>query len=278
MTAVVGDLRFQVIHGSSSCAEHPSITIDAPPGWKILGGGASVDWTGPCAPPSPAGNLLTGVFPNDDGTSWTATSKDHLTPSPANIVAYAIVAQMKDGSPIPTSAYKIVYGTSSPANHPTHTVGLPDEFDVVGGGARVNYTGLGSMLWETHPVGNGLSWVASAKDHLKPDPSTITVWAIGLKRSFLEGIGLYPHLLEQYSVLPVPHPSVVVEVPGEGYYITGGGARMNWDVNPSAVGSLLTATYPGPDGQTWLANGKDHLQSDPSTIMGWAIALRAPGW
>jgi hypothetical protein len=275
MTTVVGNLRFQVIHGASSCAQHPSITIDAPPGWKILGGGAFVDWTGPCAPPSPVGNLLTGVFPNDDGTTWTATSKDHLTPSPANIVAYAIVAQMKNGLPIPSGAYKIVSYTSSQANHPTLNVRLPIQYAVVGGGARANYTGLGSMLWATYPVEDGNSWIGAAKDHIDPDPSTITVWAIGLDRLFLHGAGLSVNVYENTSTPPVPHPSVVVDVPGEDFHLSGGGARVNWDVNPSAVGSLLTATYPGPNNRTWVADGKDHLQPDPSTITGWAIALRA---
>jgi hypothetical protein len=271
-TAVVGRLRFAVIRGISSCAGRPSTTTYAPPGWKILGGGAFVNWTGPCAPPAPAGNLLTGVFPNEEGTTWTATSKDHLTPSAANIVAYAIVAQFDDGSPISHDDYTIVSNTSGIAPHPSLTVPLPEEFAVVGGGARANYTGLGSMLYATYPV-EDKAWFGAAKDHLEPDPSTITVWAIGLRRSFLGELGLFLRTFETTSSPPVPHPHVVVDVPDEEFHITGGGACVNWDVNPSAEGSLLTATYPGADNKTWVADGKDHIKPDPSTITAWAIAV-----
>src|SRR5258708_9385303 len=151
-TYYFGALRFQLLKAISGCEQHPTVTLSAPPGTVILGGGAYVDWDGPCSPPSPPGNLLTAMYPNDKGTTWTVASKDHLEKSVARVIAYCIVAQMQDGTPIPSENYKIASGTSPSAAHPTLKVDLPAGFTVVGGGARVNYTGLGNMLYASYPT------------------------------------------------------------------------------------------------------------------------------
>jgi len=79
-------------------------------------------------------------------------SKDHINVSPARIIAYCIVAHMKNGSPISPANYKVVSDMSAVAAHPTLQVNLPSVFTVVGGGARANCGGgVGSMLF----------WIAS---------------------------------------------------------------------------------------------------------------------
>ncbi|MBV8370353.1 MAG: hypothetical protein JO036_15710 [Candidatus Eremiobacteraeota bacterium] len=67
------------------------------------------------------------------------------------------------------------------------------------------------------------------------------------------------------------HPQVTVDVPA-GFKIIGGGALDNWG---SGVGNMLTAAYPqGPN--AWFVAGKDHEQSSPATIIGFAIAIHDP--
>jgi hypothetical protein len=89
------------------------------------------------------------------------------------------------------------------------------------------------MLWLTYPV-EEKGWVGSAKN---PDPSTITVWAIGLKRSFLVELKVAVQIYRDTSSPPVPHPHVVIVVPGDNFHIIGGGAHVNRDIDPSAVGA-----------------------------------------
>jgi hypothetical protein len=62
---------------------HPSAEATPPSGYKMVGGGARVDYG------SGAGNLLTASYPLDSKT-WKVTSKDHLDSSPARIHAYAL--------------------------------------------------------------------------------------------------------------------------------------------------------------------------------------------
>jgi hypothetical protein len=265
----MGVLSFQLLKATSDYASHPSVTIEAPKGTVILGGGAYVDWDGPDSPPNPLGNLLTGIFPNDAGTTWTATSKDHLQPSPARIVAYCIVAQTRGGTPISKDDYTIVNKTSATAPHPTQQVNLPSGFVVVGGGARANYGGgLGSLLYETRPTDGLDGWVGSAKDHLQSDPATITVWAIGLRKAFLDEAGMTVTSVNSTTSKVAHHPRHALVVPD--FHLTGGGARTNW----KGLGSLLTATFP-QDRQTWIAQGKDHIESDPATITAWAVGFKS---
>src|ERR1700722_14717226 len=184
-TYTVGALKFQLLKATSACVNHPSVSITSPSGWLILGGGAFVDWKSTCSPFNPpAGNLLTGMFPDGNGETWTVTSKDHMQESSARIFGYCFIAQMKDGSPIARSDYRITTGTSNVVSHPTLQVRLPSEFTLVGGGVRANYSGGGSMLFASYPADGVDAWVGSAKDHFASDPSSITVWAIGLRKTF----------------------------------------------------------------------------------------------
>lgn len=261
-------LNFELLKATSDCAQHPTVTITAPAGTVIMGGGAYVEWnTGPCAPPSPPGNMLTAMYPNSSGTTWTVASKDHSLANRARIFAYCIVAKMKDGTPISALNYKVVSATSGVAAHPKLQVDLPPEFTVVGGGAKANYTGNGSILYASYPTSGLGGWVGSAKDHNISDPATITVWAIGLRESFLKDAGMRVSSFSNTSSPAVNHPSDTFVVPD--FYLTGVGARVNWKSN----GNLLTASFP-QDHHTVVVKGKDHQVADPATITAYAIGFR----
>jgi len=262
-----GVLNLRLLKATSEGAHHPTTTLTAPKGTVILGGGAYVDWDGPFSPPSPPGNLLTAMYPNDKGTTWTVASKDHIIESKARVIAYCIVAQMKDGSPISADNYKVVNATSAVvANQPTMQVDLPIGYTIVGGGARTNYSGEGSLLFASYPTAQLRGWIGSAKDHVQLDPATITVWAIGLKESFLKRAGMIVRLFNTTSSLPANHPRHTFVFPD--FYLTGAGARVNWN----GQGNLLTASYP-QDRQTVVAEGKDHDQVDRATITAYAIGF-----
>jgi hypothetical protein len=207
------------------------------------------------------------MFPNNEGTAWTVSAKDHLVASPANVVAYCIVARQKNGSPIPSDVYKIVDQTSNVVAHPTQQVNLPEGFSVVGGGARTNSQGPGSLLFASNPTPGLDGWVGSAKDHIQSDPASITVWAIGLKDSFLSHAHLTVSVKTSTSAA-TNHPHLALVIPD--FQMTGGGARVNW----SSVGNLLTASFP-QDRQTWVAEGKDHVLAERSTITAFAVGFQA---
>jgi hypothetical protein len=174
---------------------------------------------------------------------------------------------MSSGDPILYEDYIVVENESPPAHHPITQAVLPEGWILVGGGARANYgTKVGSLLYSSSPSG-GDSWIAAAKDHSQVDIATVTSFAIGVKRSFLEGVQL--SVIQKSVTSDVTNwPSV--ECPLEQRYrLVGGGARANW----GGSGSLLTASYPKDNQNMWVAAAKDHLAADPSSVTAWCIGL-----
>ncbi len=214
----IGPLRLQILAATSSCADHPSVTVVAPNGWHILGGGAFVHWEdGVCTTPPAPGNLLTAMYPAS-ATVWQANSKDHELVSPAQITGYCIAAHasvpggntsVRNGGnswfaaskdhdvadPATVTAFAIgltatflagaglaviyqSYSAPCATHWPWATLIVPG-FHLSGGGAQDNWTGNGNLLTASFPQ-DRQTWRARGKDHVVSDPSTITAWGIGL--------------------------------------------------------------------------------------------------
>ena len=137
---------------------------------------------------------------------------------------------------------------------------------VIGGGARANWTGEGSLLHASHP-GEINSWIASAKDHITQEVATVSAFAIGVKKSFLDEVGLkiIQKKITSKELIAQPNSNCTLD---QSYRLTCGGAKTIW----SDAGNLLTASFP-QNRHSWVAQGKDHRRSDPATITAWAIGL-----
>lgn len=80
------------------------------------------------------------------------------------------------------------HADSAVANHPAASVQLPQGFVLTAGGAEVHWQGKGNLLWalqpEFLPHGDAQSpqgFTARSKDHIDPDPASLTVWAVGIR-------------------------------------------------------------------------------------------------
>jgi hypothetical protein len=80
----VGRLSSTIVRAQSSQVPHPAAVATLPPGYALTGGGAEVHYHG-------AGNLLWKLEPSVTWVpSFSAASKDHGTPDPATLTAYAL--------------------------------------------------------------------------------------------------------------------------------------------------------------------------------------------
>jgi hypothetical protein len=254
---VVPSLKLQRWPGSTSeAAAHPAARVEVPIGWKILGGGARVNWTG-------AGNLLTASYP-ESLRVWVAESKDHRDSDPASIDVWAIAVW----DPEDQWDVRIFPHTSEKTSHPSATVLVDSGYLMTGGGARVDYgDGDGNLLTASFPL-SANAWQARSKDHMYASQATITAYAIGIKprtgENHLE-VKLFPPS-ESSSKEEWPKHQITVD---GGYVLTGGGALVNWQ----GSGNLLTASYPVDD-RTWEATSKSHVLSSPATITVYAIGVK----
>lgn len=71
----------EIFSTTSAAATHPIAEASVGQGFRLVGGGAQVNWQG-------NGNLLIASYP--DGSKWLAASKDHFNPESCTITSYAI--------------------------------------------------------------------------------------------------------------------------------------------------------------------------------------------
>jgi hypothetical protein len=253
----------------------PITTYNAEAGWKIIGGGARVNW-------KTTGSMLLSSYPEFQGR-WIATSAD-------NVFHQHDGGPDSDGMPYDDRADIDVYvlaiydpgdvwevqikqsDPGSPAgeiNQELATLDQPNDrlsrFTLTGGGAR-SY-GYQNYLTASFPYQDS-SWSAKSKSHRFPNASRLEAFAIGLrykKAKFdLESLG------DHEVVSPVDeHPRTLSSVPS-GYILTGGGAFALW----SGAGNLLTSSAPINDGLTWEAQSKSHVTNSPCRIISFACGIK----
>jgi len=251
-------ILLRLFAATSEPASHPSVEVDVPEDFSIVGGGAEVNWNG-----SDPGNLLVASFPVD-GRKWRASSKDHAVPSPASLTAYAIAIENPGGK---LWDVRIFTQSSPVSTRPIASVALDSGYTLTGGGALAEADGAGQLLTASFPS-SSVSWEARSKDHLVPAQGRLTAFAIGVRGR--NGQKFPPTRIFAGTSDIAPHPSLLESV-DQGYVCTGGGARVNWaDPQP---GNLLWAS--APHGQNaWFGASKDHVVSSPASISVFAIALR----
>lgn len=157
---------------------------------------------------------------------------------------------------------------------------LGGDYVMLGGGASIDYTGPGAMLWESRPLdgsdyGTGSTWVASSKDHYSPDSHRLRVWVFGIQVKRTDGSWMPKSTLKSYvryrsqwgtptsglgtSICPVP----------AGYLLVGGGGRAEWS---GGYGRLLVRSSYYLEG-IWRVETKDHLVPNSNATGAYCIGF-----
>ena len=163
----------EILTVTSDVRNYPEARVTVPEGYKLLCGGALDNW-------KVNGNLLTASFPETENT-WRASGKDHgaNAADPSSITAFALAVYDPDDI---WEVKNFISRQSPQANWPEQEVAVEPGYVLVGGGAHVDWSGAGNMLFASHPLGDGkTTWRAQSKDHVWGDPARITAYAVGLK-------------------------------------------------------------------------------------------------
>ena len=234
-------------------------SVDVTDEYKLLSGGALVDSRG-------AGHLLTASYPIRNN-AWRANGKAHGESDPAALTLFAV--GLSDPDDIwDVKIYKKVAPYSGGRKQVVAEVEAP--YVMVGGGARIEWTGDGVMLTGSWPSGEN-KWSVEAKDHGWPASATITSYAIGLK-SKLPGVRVV-NKIEQKETQDGPGSTRrgTSVSSSRGYVTVGGGALADW----RGEGVLLTGSHPDPENRKiWTMLAKDHLYEDGSRVIAYAIGIK----
>ena len=166
---------------TSAPVNHPDATAMLPPGFVLVGGGARANWEQTEGP----GSLLWATRPAA-GQGWYAAAKDHVHPSPSTVTAFAIGVTRSFLASRGLTVVRFHGDSRSVVPHPGVDCGAEDGPALVGGGAETHWRGAGSLLTASVPANPSGSpagpylWTARGKDHLLPDPSTISAWGLAL--------------------------------------------------------------------------------------------------
>jgi hypothetical protein len=158
----------------------------------------------------------------------------------------------------------VAVSTSPVCPHPEAREPISSRILSIGGGFKMDWHGAGNLVTVSIPSYLH-SWTARSKDHEVSDPSSITVYAIGIHRDLPVGTvethiqrvdsGFAQHPLSFANVLP-------------GFTLTGGGAEAHWET----VGNLLWKLRPTDYG--FEGGAKDHDIAEPCVLSVYSVAMR----
>jgi hypothetical protein len=194
-----------------------------------------------------------------------------LANSPCSLDIAHVPVQLDSTPEVPTQASAsppiyVVSKTVPAVAHPVAEVEIGAGDKLVGGGAWVDWHGVGNLLKQSAPSGMQ-KWVASAKDHGQSDPTALTVYALGLR----DPDGAWETIVVETTGAVAAHPTATA-IMSAGYVLVGGGCRVN--VADDAPGNLLTASFPASP-TSWECQAKDHSVSSPASVTAFVVGIRS---
>jgi hypothetical protein len=254
---------------ASPSQKHVDAEVKVAPEMVAIGGGGETIFRG-------AGALLTASYPNPDHSGWLVSSKAHMESDRDNrLIVYAIGIRI-DGMTRDALLNSLVFNTTEddePVAKPETVASIePEEFVLVGGGFKVNWRGVGNLATASFPS-TRFSWKARSQEHFGRDPSTITTWAIGIKRNLPVG-RIEGEIDSRLSSDTAARPSNTANL-SEGFALVGGGAEVHQ--SDKNRGSLLWKLAPATRWceQSFAAASKDHRgYDDPTVLTAYALGIR----
>lgn len=248
------ELNVEIFEETSDKSNMPSARVTIPKGYKIIGGGAKVNYS------NGAGCLLTESYP--DGGSWVAKAKAHLVNFNATITAYALAIY----DPNDQWDIRVFQNTGPTSNTPEATVSVDEGYVLSGGGVKSNWSGAGILVTASYPTTSN-TWRSKGKAHGVDERANITVYAIGIRPRHGCSKKLTNKIFQStsdVSLEPTGHMAVHKE-----YMMTCGGVLSNWRTK----GSLLTSSWPLSKG-AWSGSSKAHEYAEKVSLDVYSIGVR----
>ncbi|MGB3466324.1 MAG: hypothetical protein WBA74_13685 [Cyclobacteriaceae bacterium] len=260
-----GKVTIEISESTWQANDNTEGTTQVSDGYVLIGGGAWAEYG------SGYGAMLTASYPNESLTTWIAASKDHLVTSPHTLHVYAIGLKLDGISELTLRNYVKLSKPFQPSSehHPNNEAFVASGYKLIGGGARANWTGYGSMLEYSYP--EGTRWRVKSKDHIKADKSTIDAWAIGIKE-YIPNFG-YLDILNEAEITAYGGNGSVASaiIPlTDGYVMACPGAKSTYGYG--GYGRMITSIVPDVDYAR--ATTKDHSKVDTGHVITYALSIR----
>ena len=245
-------IQTQVFPGAGSAGAFPTARSCLAEGWKLIGGGAHVDYG------ASQGVLLTSSYP--DGRCWASEAKAHTVGASGTVTAFAIGLY----DPKDEWVVEVYLEMGSRAAIPQAFAAVPRSLTLTGCGGRIDWKGYGNLLTGVFPSSEGTCSVFG-KQHFEPDPATATAYAIGIRPRNGSELPVSTILTANGGASMKPNAAVTLP---PNCLISGGGANIDWS---GTQGVLLTSSM--PTGNGWTAAGKAHSVPANAPITAYVMGV-----
>ncbi|MCW5909604.1 MAG: hypothetical protein KIT62_00940 [Cyclobacteriaceae bacterium] len=260
--------------------QHNTGTLTIPSDYIIVGGGAMI-----LDVANHPNAFITESRPDFANNAWVVSTKDHRFTDVHSVKIAAIGIKLLNFSSSQVRSYMQVFtNTSTTQAHPTISVTVPSDYQLIGGGARVNYgSGAGNLLTVSvgWPFGN--IWIAESKDHFISSPASITAYAIGIKKiipnlycnSGCDPGGFFDVSEGVSPIIYAPSGSSLATTPltGNGWAISSVGAAVGY----SGAGRMLQEIFPGELSQVATSRSRDQSSASPGSMYVNVIRIKPHG-
>jgi hypothetical protein len=129
--------------------------------------------------------------------------------------------------------------------------------------------GRGHFIVSSYPNDQLTEWIAESKEHGHQSRRMLVVFALGMKVEGLtkEQLKSYIKLTKTTSAMASTAPLSSVTLPSTNDVLLSGGAQLN----TTASGIFLNGSY--PEGNRWIAKGKNLLSTTSSRITSYMISI-----
>ncbi len=249
-------------------------TYRVPSGYKIISGGAQVEFKGNNA------NMLYASYPvaNEEGSPvvWTAESWDCKDANPGRITI-AVIAMY---DPENEWDVKLFDSKTDMQRHAQEVhVNILPKYHLTGGGAAVDSKRLeddkyvSAFLVSSYPKDDGSAWIARTHDHVTVDLHNLEAYAIGIRPNHEQELQVKTFSKESESGA---NPSEEAVLPREeSLVLLGGGAHVH-----EMPDHHLIASYPGAvskqeswHADCWRASSTERARTKASKLTAYAIGV-----
>ncbi|HEY5961578.1 MAG TPA: hypothetical protein VIV60_33695 [Polyangiaceae bacterium] len=268
-------VRVKTCTTSEATYEHEGIDCLLEPEFALVGGGAQTVTSATANGTTPVRGFLTESRPLADGRTWRASSRDHRSGYPHNLVVYAIGMRLEG---VHTQRLRDVIKWKEitlPGN--TAAVQFDAESRLISGGAKaMPSTQHGAWFLNRTRFTGYHEWQGGSTRHLDAASGTTSVWMLEIADKIIEGFGALEirQLIAHSNTRATGLSTSSVELE-PGWALIGMGGAVD---QPTGAGRLLVSIAPGNDNRSMSVTSSDYVQSGGGTTTAYAImARKVPG-
>ncbi|HLK56034.1 MAG TPA: MAC/perforin domain-containing protein [Chthonomonadaceae bacterium] len=267
---LLSPLTLKTFTATSNVTGTESMGVAVATGYKVLGGGASLQQSSPNNQFLTSSSVVKGAPPNQ----WNSSAKSMYNATNASLTSYAIAvydpADLLDvevfdvkGGPTTQDTYSFLY-----------TVPVGAGYVMTGGGIATYPSNTNGLIISASYPTSQTQWTAAASAHSGAAcTGSVDVSVIGIK--WQVPAGKPPLVVVQQSItsnMPTEIPSQMVGVAAN-CAMVGGGANINSGTAPPVNYNSLQNSYPSSATQ-WTASGHDAKVACNAVITAYTLGLQ----